>query len=378
MSVAVDSPAPCLTGLGRWLTLHHLPQASRRTPFEVLQACGSIDAVFAANATQLQHVLPGKTEAIAAILNGPNVAQYKPVEQWLAQDSTHHVVVWTDNDYPPLLREIADPPLVLYLVGDRQWLTRPQIAVVGSRNPTPVGTENARAFARSLARAGFTITSGLALGVDGAAHRGALEIGNGTLAVCGTGLDRVYPARHRELAHAIAKSGALLSEFALGASPMAMHFPIRNRLISGLSVGTLVVEAALESGSLITARLALEQGREVFAIPGSIHSPQSRGCHALIRQGAKLVENAEDVLEELGALAQWTLASTPVVPTQNVGTLPSETVRLLKCLGHDPATLDALVERSGLTADAVSSMLGTLELEGLIAAMPGGRYQRLP
>jgi DNA processing protein len=226
-----------------------------------------------------------------------------------------------------------------------------------------------------LSAAGLVITSGLALGVDGAAHHGALEAGGKTIAVCGTGLDRVYPGRHRELAHAIVANGALVSEFRVGAAPLPSHFPIRNRLISGLSAGVLIVEAALESGSLITARLALEQGREVFAVPGSIHSPLSRGCHALIRQGAKLVETANDIIEELGPLVQWSARSTPAEQRK---TPPPGTEQLLTCLGYDATTFDAIVERSGLTADIVSSMLVALELDGIVTTIPGGRYQRMP
>lgn len=399
MPLRVDSPE-----LGWWLRLHGLPRAGGRTRVDLLEAFGSIETLFAASKAQLERALPDKPETVAAILDNPDAGRVESARQWLMQDSTRHLVVWTDADYPPLLREIPDPPIALYVLGARAALTRPQLAIVGSRNPTPVGIENARALARALAQAGLTVTSGLALGVDGAAHRGALEAGGATIAICGTGLDRVYPARHRALAHAIANNGALVSEFALGTPPRPEHFPIRNRLISGLALGVLVVEAALESGSLITARLALEQGREVFAIPGSIHSPQSRGCHVLIRQGAKLVETANDVLEELGALAMAatelgdvqkrtsvagdrmsgatalaqfarTSAATPATTASVV--LPAA-AHLLDCLGHDPATLDALVERSGLTADVVSSMLGALELEGRVAALPGGWYQRLP
>ncbi len=372
MFLHADSPE-----LGSWVMLHHLPQAGGRTRIELLEAFGSIAALFDASRAPLQHVLPDKPDTVAAILNGADAARVEKVRAWLAQEPTHHFVVWTDADYPPLLREIPDPPIALYVLGNRAALTSPQLAIVGSRNPTPAGLANAQAFARALAAAGLTVTSGLALGIDGAAHRGALDGGGATIAVCGTGLDRVYPARHRELAHAIVGNGALISEFALGTSPLPHNFPIRNRLISGLALGTLVVEAALESGSLITARLALEQGREVFAIPGSIHAPQSRGCHALIRQGAKLVENANDVLEELGALAQFARQHAPTSAT-TTSALSVEAARLLDHLGHDPETLDALIERSGLTADVVSSMLGALELEGLVAAMPGGRFQRLP
>jgi DNA processing protein len=284
-------------------------------------------------------------------------------------------VTWADPDYPPLLRQIPDPPLALYVIGDRAAPGRPQLAIVGSRNPTPAGRENARAFARHLAGAGLAITSGLALGIDGAAHRGALEAGGGTtLAVVATGLDRVYPARHRELAHEIARAGALVSEFPLGVPPLPENFPIRNRVISGMALGVLVVEAAPGSGSLITARLATDQGREVFAIPGSIHSPLSRGCHALIRQGAKLVETANDILEELGVLAQ-AAADSAVAPLP--ADLPAPMAQLLGHLGHDPANVDQLVERSGLTTEAVSSMLLQLELQGLVEAGAGGTFQRI-
>jgi DNA processing protein len=364
--------------LGWWLTLHHVPHAGNSARLELLRAFGSIDALFAASAHDLTRILPDKPDAIAALSAGPDADQLATLRTWLTQDASRHFVVFTDVDYPALLREIPDPPLALYVIGDRSCLAQSQLAIVGSRNPTPAGLENARQFAHNFAQSGLVITSGLALGVDGAAHRGALEAGGATIAVCGTGLDRIYPARHRDLAHAIVRSGALISEFALGTPPRPQHFPIRNRLISGLSLGVLVIEAALESGSLITARLALEQGRDVFAIPGSIHSPNARGCHALIRQGAKLVETAQDVTEELTALAQFTQTAIRNEPVPNVPDLSTDAAHVFECLGHDPATLDALVERSGLTAGVVSSMLVALELRGLIAAMPGGQFQRLP
>jgi DNA processing protein len=362
--------------LSQWLTLQQAPQLGARLRIELLEKFGGLEALFAATRAELERALPERPAAVGAILGEPDAAALETLRRWLAKDSAHHLLVWTDPDYPPLLREIADPPLALHIIGARAALGRPQLGIVGSRNPTPAGLENARAFARTLAPAGLTITSGLALGVDGAAHRGALDAGGDTIAICGTGLDRVYPARHRELAHTIAQHGALVSEFALGTSPLPGNFPVRNRLISGLALGVLVVEATLESGSLISARLAGEQGREVFAIPGSIHSPQARGCHALIRQGAKLVESANDVIEELGALAQFARAQAPE-PPRVPENLPPLAMQLLASLGHDPATLDTLVERSGLTADSVSSMLATLELEGWVASMPGGRYQRL-
>ncbi len=296
-----------LGSLARWLTLRRLPGAGVGTPRELLEYFGSVENVFSANRGQLEKSLAVKREAIEAILSGPDETALKPELDWLGEPQ-HYLLVWSDPDYPPLLRKIPDPPVMLYVMGDRKLLSRPQLAIVGSRNPTPMGRENARAFAKNLADAGLIITSGMALGIDGAAHRGALEAGGQTIAVAGTGLDRVYPSRHRDLAHDIVRHGALVSEFPLGTPPKPENFPVRNRLISGLSLGTLVVEAALQSGSLITARLATDQGREVFAIPGSIHSPQSRGCHALIRQGVKLVETAQDILEELGPLAS--VAST--------------------------------------------------------------------
>ncbi|MHB8622478.1 MAG: DNA-processing protein DprA [Sulfuricaulis sp.] len=294
----------------RWLTLQRLPGVGSDTLHDLLEHFGSVENIFSASRGQLEKSHAVMRAAIDAILSGPDEAALKPSLDWLAEPQ-HHLIVWSDPDYPPLLREIPDPPAMLYVLGDRRLLARPQLAIVGSRNPTPIGRDNARAFATSLAGAGLVITSGLALGVDGAAHRGALEAGGKTIALAGTGLDRVYPPPHRDLAHDISRHGALVSEFPLATPPRPENFPRRNRLISGLSLGTLVVEAALQGGSLITARLASEQGREVFAIPGSIHSPQSRGCHALIRQGAKLVETAQDILEELGPLVSVVRRTAP-------------------------------------------------------------------
>ena len=356
-----------------WLALRRLPGVGTRTQFDLLEHFGSIEAIFSASRGQLEKALVGKNEAIDALLTGPDENVLKSELEWLSEPG-HHLLTWSSPDYPALLREIPDPPLVLYIAGERQLLSAQQLAIVGSRNPTPMGRENARAFAKSLAGAGLVITSGMALGVDSAAHRGALEAGGKTIAVAGTGLDRVYPARHRDLAHEIVKHGALVSEFPLGTPPLPENFPVRNRIISGLSLGTLVVEAALQSGSLITARMANEQGREVFAIPGSIHAPQARGCHALIRQGAKLVETAQDILEELGPLAGVALqAAHENMPPR----LNSTMVTLLEHIGHDPVSIDTLIERSGLTADAVSSMLLQMELNGLVANCPGGKVQRI-
>lgn len=285
--------------------------------------------------------------------------------------------------YPSLLRELADPPLALFVSGDAGLTDTPQIAIVGSRNPTAGGAATARDFARALARTGLAITSGLALGIDGEAHRGALEAGGTTVAVSASGPDRIYPAGHADLAGRIAERGALLTEYPPGFAPRRAHFPRRNRLISGLAFGVLVVEAGPRSGSLITARLAGEQGREVFAVPGSIHNPMARGCHRLIRQGAKLVETVDDILVELAPRLRGALAadrhdrhSEPdaTAPLPSADCAQQE---LLDAMGYDPTAVDVLIERTGLTAEAVSSMLLALELQGYVGAFPGGRYARL-
>lgn len=285
------------------------------------------------------------------------------------------LIAWTDPRYPQALREIAGRPPALFYRGDPELLSLPQIAIVGSRTATPQGLETAENFAQELARRGLAITSGLALGVDGAAHRGALAADGYTIAVCATGLDRVYPARHKALAEAIEARGLLLSEFAPGTAPRPENFPRRNRLISGLSLGVLVVEAARESGSLITARLAAEQGREVFAIPGSIHNVMARGCHRLIRQGAKLVETVDDILEEIGDQVGAWLRSAPPARANDDG--PHRHQAVLDALGDRPLGMDELVERLGLGVDAVSGALLELELEGRVANAPGGRVMRL-
>ena len=296
------------------------------------------------------------------------------LDEWL-EDDAHHRVALGDEDYPAMLNEIPGPPEVLYVNGDIEALHQPALAIIGSRNPTEGGIRNAREFARHLAGQGFTIVSGMAQGIDAAAHQGALDAGGKTVAFLGTGIDRVYPPGNRELAHNIAKQGALVSEFPLGAPPERWHFPARNRLISGLSLGTLVVEAARRSGSLITARLAGEQGREIFALPGSIHNPLSRGCHALIRQGAKLVETAGDIIAELGPLVGHMLDATlDEDAAEPVSELGEEYVGLRKLLSHDPVTIDELEKQSGLTIDQLSSMLLILELHGEVESLSGGRY----
>lgn len=295
---------------------------------------------------------------------------------WLETDR-RHLVTCKDPAYPAALRQAMPAPVALFCQGDIGLLGLPQFAVVGARSPSPQGLDNARAFAGELARRGLVITSGLALGVDGAAHQGALDAEGGTVAVCATGLDRIYPARHKALAHRIAERGLLVSEFPTGVEPLAENFPRRNRIISGLSLGVLVVEAARESGSLITARYAMEQGREVFAIPGSIHNPVARGCHQLIRQGAKLTETVDDILEEIAP--QFSAALRAALPREPAASPPPASgpgQQVLQILGDQPRTLDELVEKTGLPVGQLNALLLDLELQGLAASGPGGRYMR--
>lgn len=305
-----------------------------------------------------------------AIVRGVDRAALQPGLDWLAGPD-NHLITWNDPAYPAALRDIPAPPAWFYVRGDPAWLSRPMLAIVGSRNATPQGARDARAFAQALSEAGLTIVSGLALGVDAAAHEGGLAGLASSVAVVGTGLDRVYPARNKALAHRLAAEGAIVSEFAIGTPPKSGHFPRRNRIISGLSLGVLVVEAALESGSLITARLASEQGRDVFALPGSIHSALSKGCHRLIKQGAKLVESAADVLEELGRVL-------PAQGSSGVSGAPSASPDvLLDALSGGPLAPDQLASRLGLTVAEVSVKLLAAELDGTVAKLPGGLYQRL-
>jgi DNA processing protein len=316
--------------------------------------------------------------AARAFLNAPDPLLLRCDLHWI-EASGAQLILCTDAAYPPLLAQTAGAPPVLFVLGCVEALHSPQLAMVGSRNPTPAGRKTARDFAVGLARAGLTITSGLAVGVDAASHEGALLVdGASTVAVCGTGLDAVYPSENRKLAARIRERGALVSEFPPRTGPSRRNFPRRNRIISGLSHGTLVVEAARRSGSLVTARLAVEQGREVFAIPGSIHSPLSRGCHKLIRDGATLVETAGDVLSELQIplCGQW--LTRPGAAGEGIPTLDKEYEMLLDAFGFEPATLDVLVARTGLPGESIASMLLILELEGCVAALPGGRYDRIP
>lgn len=334
----------------------------------LLQSFGEPENIFAAGHAALEKVV--RAPLARAIQSGPDPAALAPTLKWL-EEPLNHIVTLADADYPRSLLEVPDPPPLLYIKGRLDLLNHPALAIVGSRNATPQGLNNTEHFARFLSNSGLCIVSGLALGIDGAAHRGGLAGASSSIAVVGTGLDIVYPSRHRDLAHELALKGALVSEFPLGTPSKAQNFPRRNRLISGLSQGCLVVEAALQSGSLITARLAAEQGREVFAIPGSIHSPLAKGCHYLIKQGAKLVETAQDILDEFGYAPVADPAAQHAPDTQT-----GENGRLLRCLGFDPAGIDALVACSGLTTDNVCAILLTMELAGQVASLPGGLYQR--
>lgn len=341
-----------------------MPGIGNTSLLRLLTAFGSPEAVLACGRGALSaHLSAAQCEALLA---GPEATTLDAVHAWLDQPG-NSILTLADADYPRQLLEIPDPPPLLYCKGRRELLGRPALGIVGSRNATPQGVRDAEAFAHALSDAGLVVVSGLALGIDAAAHRGGLAGAGSSIAVIGTGLDRIYPAGNQALARALAENGLIITEFALGTPPLPGNFPRRNRLISGLARGVLVVEAAPGSGSLITARVATEQGREVFAIPGSIHSPLARGCHALIKQGAKLVESAADILEELawpGRLAPPALPETGGDP-------------LLDALDGAPATLDTLAQRSGLTLDALSAKLLTLELEGRVATLPGGRYQKL-
>ncbi|WP_346285538.1 DNA-processing protein DprA [Zoogloea sp.] len=337
---------------------------------QVLAAFGPPDAVYAASHSALANVI-GDPAARLLLEHDASTAVARALE-WLDEPG-NALLTLADAAYPASLLEIPDPPVCLYVKGDVSLLKRPGIAVVGARSATPQGESNAEAFASVLSRAGLVVVSGLALGIDAAAHRGGLAGQGRTVAVIGTGADRIYPARNGELARRIAAEGAIVSEFPLGAGPLTHHFPRRNRLIAGLARGVLVVEAAVKSGSLITARLAAECGREVFAIPGSIHSPVARGCHRLIRDGAKLVECADDILEELSLVVpEAAPALDEAVP--GVG---EEEAAVLQAAGHDPVDMDTLVHRTSLTPEALYAILLTLELEGRVARLPGGRFQRL-
>ena len=365
----MSSPAasPPAAELAQWLRLTLIPGLGGEGQRRLLAAFGGPDEIFSASLGTLAKVVG---EALAErILHHDATQEIEAALGW-AEEPGNRILTLADADYPQALLTAFDPPTLFYLKGRAELLNRPALAIVGARTATKQGEANATAFAQALAEAGLTIVSGLAAGIDAAAHRGALAAPASTIAVIGTGCDRIYPARNAALAREIAEKGAILSEFPLGTPPLAANFPRRNRLIAGLSRGCLVVEAAQRSGSLITARLAAEAGREVFAIPGSIHSPQSKGCHALIKQGAKLVESAQDILEELG----W--ARSIASPAQPAGDRGDDDP-ILSALGGDPCDLETLATRTGLSADALLARLLPLELEGRVALLPGGRYQRV-
>ncbi|ANH72560.1 DNA protecting protein DprA [Ralstonia insidiosa] len=375
--------------LAAWLRLTETPGVGPVAARQLLAAFGLPQDIFVQPYSALARVLPERQAR--ALLAAPDAALAALIERTVAWANEPGNAVFTlaDRGYPPRLLELTDPPTVLYAKGDVSLLRAAAVGVVGARSATAAGIDNARAFAQALSAASVTIVSGLALGIDAAAHEGALSGPGSTIAVVGTGLDIVYPARNRALAHRIAEAGVIISEYPLGMGARAENFPRRNRLIAGLARGLLVVEAAAQSGSLITARLAAEQGRDVFAIPGSIHSPLAKGCHLLIKQGAKLVETAADILDELG----WGRSTAPVKRTSR--TAPAEDAviaqapvaraapsaaetTLLDALGFDPVDLDTLCERTGQAAAALSAQLLALELDGRVERQPGGRFLRLP
>ena len=394
-----------LQELNAWLRLTTTPGVGASTGRKLLAAFGLPQAVFGQSQQALEQlVTPTIAQALMHI--PPELpALLVATQRWLelpppSAGVERQLVALGDPLYPSALLQTEDPPLLLYLMGVTaiwsQYAAQSianampdAIAIVGTRNPTPQGAQNAHLFAKSFSQAGWTVVSGMALGIDAAAHMGALDGGSPTIAVVGTGLDRVYPKAHYELAHRICEAGIMLSEFPIGTPPLTHHFPRRNRVISALTQGTLVVEAAVRSGSLITARMANEQGKEVFAIPGSIHSPLSRGCHALIRQGAKLVESAQDVLEELRPTALQAASKPKKITPKKIALNDDLTMRLddfslnfdeeelLNALGHDPTSLDALIARTGMDAPKLQAQLMALELEGHVTRLPGGLFARL-
>lgn len=386
--------------LQRWFTLSQLDRVGWATSQKLLDHFKTIEALFEANKNDL--LAAGASEVLCQRLLSAKLANVDRQLEWLEADNNHHIVTPDQSAYPRLLKECAGAPIILYGKGDISLLHQPQIAIVGTRNPTPAGKLAAKDFATELARQGLVITSGMALGIDGIAHQSALTTGGATIAVAGTGLDRVYPARHKALAYEIAESGLIISEFALGTPVRGVNFPKRNRIISGLSLGVLVIEAAMKSGSLITAQMAVEQSREVFALPGSVNNTLAKGCHALIKQGAHLVETAEDVLQQIGWLAQAQAdqndhydyaasnkssntpesragdngqSTTSGTSCNAIESLDEESINLLRQIDFSYTSLDLLVERCEKSVADLSSKLLTLELDGWITSGAGG-YQR--
>lgn len=372
--------------LEAWISLWRVPGVGPKAYQKLLASFSNPLEVFESKLGQLTDA--GLSQKLAnTILEHRDSKSASPDIEWLNSSDSHFIITIQCEEYSELLKQITNPPPLLYVKGNCSLLHDPQLAIIGSRNPTKGGNDNAYSFAKYLGETGFCITSGLALGIDGTAHKGAID-GNGpTIAVIATGIDRVYPASHRDLAHSIAETGAIVSEFPIGTQPKPENFPRRNRIISGLSYGTLVIEAALKSGSLITARLAMEQNREVFAIPGSIHNPLARGCHSLIRQGAKLVETANDVIEEMSDVVN--LQNTPSLETTNHPSNnekhdqeiedenSAEYQSLVDQMGFDPVHIDQLVIETGQSPETLSTMLLMLELQNRVSSNGGGTYTRL-
>jgi DNA processing protein len=404
VALRADNPGVAATKQRNWLIALRAPHLGGAKLIRLTERFGGMDRLVCAHRSDLRQA-GLRDETIQAIKNH-DAALLESDLEWLSEP-LHHLLTWDSEQFPPLLRDVPSPPAALYADGDPDVLWQPQVAVIGSRNPTVGGRENARDFAGELSRRGMTVTSGLAAGIDSESHAAALAAGGATVAVMGTGLDRIYPSSSKSLAGRIRKQGVLISEFPLGTSAKRAHFPSRNRIISGLSLGVLVIEAGLRSGTLITARMAGNQGREVFALPGSIHNPMSRGCHRLIRDGARLVQNVDEIMQELAPMAgqlagklqkQIDRGSTEAGwPLENPGDKPQVDSRLSgrqqiedgapheqdpeyrllwSCLGHDPKPVDSIIEQSGLTARAVSAMLLMLELRGMVEAHPGGAYSR--
>jgi len=370
--------------LDSWVSLWRVPGVGSITFKKLLDAFDAPANVFAATASALKQA--GFSEKlIESIKDNESSDIAQPDLNWINAADNHFVITIECPEYPSLLKQINNPPPLLYVHGKLSILNDPQLAIIGSRNPTPGGLSNTYEFSKFLGASGLCITSGLALGVDGAAHRGALDVKSPTIAVIATGIDRVYPARHRDLAHRIVENGAIISEFPVGTQPKSENFPRRNRIISGISHGTLVVEAAKKSGSLITARLASEQNREVFAIPGSIHNPLAKGCHQLIKDGAKLVETAQDILEEMSKVIDInTLHEKPELPTKELEQeevtrpdMPDEHHDLLDKMGYDPISIDELVVRTKQSPESIAAMLLILELQNKVATNGGGTYTQI-
>ncbi|PJD93980.1 MAG: DNA-protecting protein DprA [Legionella sp.] len=353
-----------MSNLLYFLALNRMAEVGPRTVLKLYQRWPDLQEMFSLSCTQLQE--EGLPTRLAQRITQASLIEAEADLAWCAQSETHHLLTWESTDYPALLKEIADPPIVLYAKGQLSALAQPSLAIIGSRHPSIAGSENAKQFAKSIAAHGISIVSGLALGIDAQAHLGCLAAQGQTIAVMGTGIDVIYPRRHHALAEQIQQHGLLISEFPLKSPPIAGHFPRRNRIISGLSSCTLVIEAAIKSGSLITARMALEQNRDVLAIPGSIHNPLAQGCHYLLQQGAKLVNSVNDVLSE------FQLQTQQPVDNKSLFSLATKNENLVKFIGFETTSIDQMVVRSGFSLEQITKELAELELQGTVTAVPGG------